>query len=160
MISKCFAFVARENRYTLFRIMLQVSGGFGSPLIRSGEITGLTATTFFSRWPHFRHSNDRCSNPSGPSETAVVIILVAHLGQRGRPVGNRILSYFPAYGIASALKWCLRQRAHHIVPAANCRRDLAKILMKTRFPGRNQPGTWSVPEARGAGGSLKKPPAA
>jgi hypothetical protein len=141
--------------------MLYVSDGFGSPLIESKEITGSTATTFFSEWPHFRHSNDRCSNPSGPSETAVVIILFAHLGQRGRAMmGNSSLSYFPACGIASALKWCLCQAMQHIVPPANCRSGLENNSKGMAVPSREPAGNGSAFESPPRGCCLKKPPAA
>ena len=46
--------------------------------------SGSDATVLVSVWPHFAHSNVRCSRPSGPSETADVIIRAWQSGQRGR----------------------------------------------------------------------------
>src|SRR5439155_18347321 len=48
------------------------------------DSSGSYDTVLVSVWPHFAHSNVRCSKPSGPSETAVVIIRASQSGQRGR----------------------------------------------------------------------------
>jgi hypothetical protein len=68
------------------------------------------AITFCSLWPHSKHSNERCSNPSGPSSTAAVASRVLQLGQRRRVTGKssrsnvfRMGRATPAFGEAADL---------------------------------------------------------
>jgi hypothetical protein len=65
-------------------------GGFSSLLVQpiASDLNGSHATILVSAWAHLWHSNLRCSKPSGPSETATVIIRVWQLGQRGQYNGN------------------------------------------------------------------------
>jgi hypothetical protein len=65
-------------------------GGRNSPLIQpeASDRSGSEASVVISVWPHFAHLKVRCSKPSGPSETADVIIRARQAGQRGRPIGK------------------------------------------------------------------------
>jgi hypothetical protein len=65
-------------------------GGRSSPSIQPTalDLSGSYATVLVSVRPQFAHSNVRCSMPSGPFETADVIILAAQSGQRGRRIGK------------------------------------------------------------------------
>src|SRR6266852_5758838 len=54
----------------------------------ASDLIGSEASVLISVTVHFKHSNLRCSKPSGPSETAVVVIRLWHLGQSGRWTGN------------------------------------------------------------------------
>jgi hypothetical protein len=47
------------------------------------DLRGSQGITLLSVSPHFRHSNVRCSKPSGPADTFAVIIRVLHFRQRG-----------------------------------------------------------------------------
>ena len=67
------------------------SGGFRSALVQAtavGEIRGSATICLVSTCRHFMHSNVRSSNPPPASVTAVLIIRIWHLGQRGRWVGK------------------------------------------------------------------------
>jgi hypothetical protein len=61
-------------------------GGRNSPLVQPTALdsSGSNVTVLLSVWPHCAHSNLRCSKPSGPPETADVIIRASQSGQRGR----------------------------------------------------------------------------
>jgi hypothetical protein len=73
----------RQLRRTYF-------GGWSSLLIQPAalDLSGSAASISSSVCAHFRHLNVRCSKPSGPSETAAVIIRVWQVGQRGRWIGK------------------------------------------------------------------------
>jgi len=98
--------------------------GWSSLLIHPAalDLSGSDTSTSSSVWAHFRHLNVRRSKPSGPSETATVIIRVWHLEQRGRWIGKSSGSGFlqlpMTAKIAPALNICL----------SGCRRRSSKIV--------------------------------
>jgi hypothetical protein len=78
-------------------------GGWSSLLIQPAalDLSGSAASISSSVCAHFRHLNVRCSKPSGPSETAAVIIRVWQVGQRGRWIGKSSGSGFFQLPIAA-----------------------------------------------------------
>ena len=78
-------------------------GGWSSLLIQPAalDLSGSDTSISSSVCAHFRHLNVRCSKPSGPSETAAVIIRVWQVGQRGRWIGKSSGSGFFQLPIAA-----------------------------------------------------------